>query len=154
MALNNANNPVSVSVHLGTVSSSSVLPALYIGRRSALKAAWLQNGSAEAHSGTNYVQVQLQIAGMTPVTLASFDGSVASVTPGDGKGDLAADIASLMAAQQPPLTGTQGGLYTGGSFPNEYPVEIPAGSSLQTNVVIGGSGTLTNAKLIMEYWEL
>lgn len=152
MALNNANNVSSSVIGLGTVAASAIHPGIYFPKRTAIRSVSLINGAAEAHSGTNFVQVKLQDnnGGGSPIDLASFDGSVASVTPGDGKGDLAADIAAPLASLVAPMAGTQGG------FPPTlgYPIDVAAGKSLQVNIVIGGTGSLTNAKLVLDYWSL
>lgn len=152
MSLNNANHPVSVVVGLGTVAASAIHPAIYLPRRSALKSVSIMNGAALPHDATNFARCKLQDnnGGGSPIDLASFDGSLPQVTPGDGKGDLAADIAFPLVSLVAPQAGSQGG------FPPSvgYPIDVAAGKSLQANIVIGGTGSLTNAKLIIDYYPL
>ena len=138
MALNNANNPISEAVGIGTQSATITLPALYLSRRAAIKSISLQNGAALS-GGTNYIQAKLSIVG--GADLASIDSSVTPLVS-----DVAAPLASLVA----PQAGSQGG------FPPStgYPIDIPAGSSLSATVTVFGTGSLTNAKLIVEYYPM
>lgn len=141
MALNNANNSSSKAISLGSPSASEIVPGLYFPRRSAIKSVALINGAAMSGS-TNSAVVKLQNNnGGSPVDLASIDTSVTPVLA-----DQAAMLTSLVA----PQAGTQGGLppSTG------YPLDVPAGSTLEVSIAITGAGALTNAQLSIDSYEL
>ena len=152
MSLNNANQISSGSVYLGSLAATAIIPAIYFPKRTAVKSVTLTNGAALAVDGTNNALVKLQDnnGGGTPIDLASYDTSQANVTAGDGKGALAADIAVPLVALVAPMAGSQGG-----NPPSVgYPLDIAAGKSLQVSYTKGGTGSLTNANLQIDYFTL
>jgi hypothetical protein len=141
MAINNANNSASVSVNLGSLAASATMPAIYLPKRSALKSVSLQNGGALS-GGTDSALVKLQDNnGGTPIDLASIDTSVTAVV---------ADVAAPLASLVPPLAGS-----VGGNPPSVgYPIDVAAGKSLVVSYTKTGNGSLTNATLVINYYEL
>lgn len=145
MALNNQNNHVSETINLGSLAATAIVPGIYFSKRVAIKGAYLINGAALTVDPTNNAIVELQDnnGGGSPIGLAKIDTSQA------GQG-LLADIAAPLLSEVAPLAGS-----VGGNPPaTGYPLDIAAGKSLQVSYTKGGTGSLTNAKLVVEYYVL
>lgn len=124
MALNNENNPLLVSIHLGSPDADALLPALYLLKAGKLLGAWLINGADLAASDTDYVQLELK-SGST--ILAELDTRAAHE---NGLSEDVAKALNLVAAE----------------------VDRAAGETLTVNYNETDSGTsvaLTDAKLVL-----
>lgn len=125
MAKSNENSPLSVAIHLGSLTTDATLiPALYLPKKSRLVSAHLMNGAVVAASDSAYVQVALK-NGST--VLAELDSRAAH------ENALAANVAkalNMVAAEQ----------------------DQAAGASLSVLYNETGSVGLTDAKLILTYY--
>ncbi len=132
MALNDANGLHIVSIPLCSLATDNTqVPAIYLSRKSRLKAARIINGAALAASDTDYVQVGVQLVGST--VLAELDSRAAH------ENGLAKNVAKSLN-----LVGA--GASTGS-------VEIAAGSSLEFDYQEAGTVALTNAVLQLEFTQ-
>jgi hypothetical protein len=125
MSKNNENNPISVSIHLGSLTTNNtLLPAMYLPKKSRLVSAHLINGATISAHDSNYFQVALK-NGAT--VLAEMDSRAAHE---NGVTANVAKALNMVADEQ----------------------DQEAGSSLSLLYNEAGTVALTDAKLVLTYF--
>lgn len=131
MSLSNENNPMLLSIALGSPTADKVVPAGYFPKKSKIVAAYIQNGAALAQSDTNYLVGQL-LNGSVKVAQVST-----KLTGGDAA--LVANVALAMNIDPDSVSAD----------------EIAAGTSLKFSydeTDAGSNVALTDAQLIIEFY--
>lgn len=128
MSINNENQPLSVSIHLGSLTTDATLvPAMYLPKKSKIVGAHLVNGATVAASDSNYVQLALK-SGST--VLAEIDSRAAH------ENGLVANVAKALNLVTAETDG------------------VAAASSLSVLYNETGTVALTDAKLVLSYFPL
>ena len=140
MGTNNLNNPHVMTIPLGDVSASAVLPAGWFPKKAVLLGAAVINGAALAQSDTNYVDVKLK-SGST--VLGELSTKVTAVGGTAANAALADKVAAAL--------GMASAIYADGA-PSDLTVD--AGASLVADITVGGSGALAKAMLQIHYYPL
>ena len=100
MSLNNENVPVTIMVHLGSLSADKVAPAIHLPKKSVITSVKLLNGAVMAASNDEYVQLSLKNG---DTVVAEFDSRAAHE---DGIAANTAEDFNLVAAQLEVAAGT------------------------------------------------
>lgn len=122
-AQNNARSPELLSVYLGAVSTTQTHSAAYVTRKFKITSVRISNDATLAQDATNHVTVELKNGNST---VASY-----STVATTGTGPLTANVFALMTLV-------------------EAQSAVPAGSTLNLVVTIGGTGALTRARVLLE----
>lgn len=126
MSKHNDNNRHVTVIPIGTQGTDNTqLPAIHFPSKSKIKSVKLMNGATIAASDTDFVQVGLQLTG----------------------GAVIAEIDSRAAHENGLVKNTAKGL-------NIVEDDVAAGSNLEIDYQEGGTVTLTNAILIIEWYPL
>ncbi len=131
--MNNERDPGTISIPLGTQAANITLPGVYCRKHSRIKNAWLVDQAGLPVSGVNYVGVRLK--------------------------DLAANIYCLGDTQlgSPALTPTLIPLSEDDSdsvAPISEERDVPALTMLNVELTMHGTGSLTDAILVLEFYNL
>jgi hypothetical protein len=125
MSKNNENNPISVSIHLGSLTTDgAVVPVMYVPKKAKLVSAHILDGAGVAADNSNYVVLTLK-NGSTAV--ASLDTRAAH------EGALTANVAKAMTV-------------------DEDEQEMASASSMSLLYNETGTVALTDAKLVLTYF--
>jgi hypothetical protein len=125
MSKNNANEPISVAIFLGSLTTDNTLvPAMYLPKASRLVSAHVIDGAGIAADNTNYITLSLK-NGST--VLATLDSRAAN------EGALTANVAKAMTV-------------------DSTKQDLAAGSTLTFLYHEAATEALTNAQLILTYF--
>lgn len=86
MSLNNENNPLLITLDLGSPATDLLLPAIYAQKAMKVTGAWLLNGAGISASDTDFVQLELKNGSNVVAELDTRAAHEGAVTANVGKG--------------------------------------------------------------------